>query len=65
MSMVNYIAIIECDNEKFNAASAREYNHALLKLKASIEGRGSFRIYQVTDAEALAKFKAALEQVKR
>jgi hypothetical protein len=58
--MVNYIAIIECDQDKFTEASGRELTHTFTKLKAVMEDRGEFGMWQITDNESLAKFKAAL-----
>lgn len=52
-----YMAIIICEDEKFNQESADELKAAMQKLMAATAGRGSTEIYQVTDEKAFLKFR--------
>lgn len=61
MTMLYYLAIIECDQDKFDEASGRQLSHAMTKLKAATEGRGDTNIWQVTDERAIRKFKQDLQ----
>ncbi len=53
-----YIALIECDNDKFDQVSGDILKAAMANLIKATEGRGQTEIYQVIDEKAFKKFQS-------
>jgi hypothetical protein len=62
MDTTYYLAIVECHNDKFDLASAQNLSKVMDDLKAATNNRGSTEIYQVTDNQALLRFRAEVRK---